>query len=380
MMEPGSPEIDSGVPRSVFFIAGGILILLVAIVGIVFVLTSDADSDAEQPAPIAEVADTATATPVAAEPEQFTAPPAEAEAFDEAEPTATLTPYEYVVQPGETLLFIIQLFGYRDTAIIPQVLVLNGLPNENSLREGQTLLIPRQTPTPGPSATPTLEITITPTPEGLEETAIALATQGILPTETPIPPSCTFASRCITDDGQYYRHIVSAGETAAGIVFQYNTRYDDFISANFLSATDPVLQVGQELLVPILITPTPTLTPTGGPNSTATPTPTPSPPTLLAPAANTTFTRSDVVVLQWVPITGLRSGQQYLVEVRDAGSGEILVQETTEGNSFRLSDDLAPSGGSSLLLSWRVVIVEGQNLGSPVSGQGEVRQFSWGGG
>ncbi len=370
------PENDTNIPRNVALIAAGIVIVLVAIVGIIIVLTTGGNPEIEESTLVIESSPRPTATNAATTPTVVSE--VTAVAVDDG-PTATLQPYEYTVQPGETLLFIIQTFGYRDTSIIPELLVLNGLPNENSIQEGQTLLIPRQSPTPGPSATPTLEVTETPTPAGLDETAAALATQGIEPTETPVPPSCTFTSRCITDDGQYYRHIVSAGETAAGIVFQYNTRYDDFISVNRLSASDPVLQVGQELLVPILITPTPTLTPTGGPDSTATPTPTSSPPTLLAPENNVVFERTEIIVLQWVPTTLLQSNQQYLVEVREANTGEILLQETTHGNSLRLPDDLVPGVGDSIIYSWRVVIVEGQNFGAPVSGQATIRQFTWGG-
>lgn len=375
---PNQPEPT--ITRNALLIAGGVSLLIAAVVGIVLVLTTgrgNSGTSDNAPAPPTGITTAPTNTLSATEPPEnggVVAPPPD----EEAAPLPTLEPYEYTVQPGETLLFIIQLFGYRDTSIIPEVLVLNGLPNENSLQEGQTLLIPRQTPTPGPSLTPTLEVTETPTPEGLEETAIALATEGILPTETPIPPSCSFNSRCVTTDGQYYRHIVSEGETAAGIVFQYNTRYDDFVSVNGLSAADPVLQVGQELLVPILVTATPTLTPTGGPNSTATPTPTPSPPTLLAPANGIRIPRSDAVVLQWVPVSLLQPGQLYLVEVRNPNSGEIVLQETTNSNTYPLPESLQPDGGNAIVYSWRVVVVEGQNLAAPVSGQGVIWQFTWG--
>jgi len=360
--------------RSIILIVGGVLLIAAAIIGIVVLLVNGSDTNqptAEAtPLPVAP-----TAAPQSTEPE----PPTP---NLEVVVTATLVPFEYTVQEGETLLYVIQLFGYRDTSVIPDILALNGLPSENSIQVGQTLLIPQPSPTPGPSLTPTLEVTATPTPEGFLETQQALIEQGILPTETPLPAECTFDSRCITDDGQYYRHIVSAGETAAGIAFQYDTRFTDFIEVNNLSASNPILLVGQELLVPILITPTPTLTPTGGPNSTATPTPTPAAPSLLAPVNTSTIPRTERPVLQWVTIDPLHSGQAYLVEIRNAASNEVLVRDTTRSNIYRVPDELRPGNriGGTASFNWQVLVVSSSNPDSEVvSGTGEVWSFTWGG-
>jgi LasA protease len=60
----------------------------------------------------------------------------------------TLGPGTYVVQPGDTIASIADKFGVTEEAIIE----LNGLTDPNSLRVGQTLLIPvPESETPGPN-------------------------------------------------------------------------------------------------------------------------------------------------------------------------------------------------------------------------------------
>lgn len=275
-----------------------------------------------------------------------------------AGPTPTLEPYAYTVKKGETLFAIIQFFGYRDLSVIPELLRINGMASENTpLREGQTLLIPRQTPTPGPSLTPTIE--------------------GTPPGPTQDYTGCTFEKRCTSPDGQFYIHEVQPGDTASVLAYKYNTRVQDLMAANGLSPESAIFP-GQKLKIPILVTLTPTLTPTGGPDSTGTPTPTLSPPSLLAPANNETVKRAESVILQWATVHALASGQSYLVVVTNLGTGDEH-RAVTRANSYRLPDSLQPGIGQSARFEWQVLVIAGsEQNGTPISGQGLKWAFTWG--
>lgn len=276
-------------------------------------------------------------------------------------PTATLEPYAYTVQPGETLYYIIQLFGYRDLSIVPEVLALNGMASENDpLRAGQVLLIPRQTPTPGPTPTPT-PTSSGPTPD---------------PNVTTVYTDCNPDNRCISPDGQYWIHIVQPGETVLVIAYEYDSTADAIRRANNL--VNDIIYPNQQLKVPILVTLTPTLTPTGGPNSTATPTPTLEPPSLLAPANGETIPRNRNVVFEWVTIHTLRANESYLLVLRNQNTGEES-RFVTRSNAFRLPSSFQPGIGRSVRFEWYVVIVNGNDPASPViSGSSTPQVFTWG--
>lgn len=281
-------------------------------------------------------------------------------------PTATLEPYQYIVQPGDTLYYIIQLFGYRDLAVVPEVIALNGMADENDLQANQVLLIPRQTPTLGPTLTPTpLGATGTPS-----ETVVASGA-------TPDYHGCGLDNRCISADGQFWMHEVREGETPAGLAYAYDTTVRDIFQDNGLTENSFIFP-GQILRIRIKVTLTPTLTPTGGPDSTATPTPTLSPPALLAPANGAKFAGNQQVVLQWAANQPLASTAYYLVQVRNIKTGEIF-RATTRSNIYRLPADLRPGVGQSVDFAWRVVIVGGSTVDAVViSGQEDDWVFTWG--
>jgi LysM repeat protein len=291
--------------------------------------------------------------------------------------TATLAPYEYEVQAGDTLYYIIQLFGYRDTGVVPEVLALNGLPNVDApLVAGQTLLIPRQTPTVGPTFTPSM----TQDPLLPTNTLGPTGTSGptIDPNLTVVYENCTPENRCASPDGQFWIHIVQSGDTIAYIAFAYNSTVDCVLRENGLSRETPIFE-GQQIKVCILVTLTPTLTPTGGPDSTATPTPTPASPSLLAPRHNASIPRGESVILQWTAVHPLAPGQYYLIVLKSSDSGEE-TRFVTRSNSYRLPERLRPGIGSSIEYEWRVVIISSQNPDAPsISGAGSPRLFTWGG-
>src|SRR5687768_411225 len=144
-------------PRHRALIIGGIVVILLAIVGLIFFRPGGGDK-------IADVTVTPTVSPTAS-PSLIPTSGVPTETPTQG-PTPTLEPYAYTIQAEDTLYFIIQQFGYRDLAVIPEVLLLNGMASENDpLVAGQTLLVPRQTPTVGPTftITATLDPLITPT-------------------------------------------------------------------------------------------------------------------------------------------------------------------------------------------------------------------------
>ncbi len=354
-------------PRTRAVLIGGVLIIVLAVVGLISYLGSRVEDRSS-----AEGTPDSTVTLPSANSPSPSAPPTETPTTG---PTATIEPYTYQVQSGDTLFFIIQLFGYRDTGVVPEVLAMNGMANENDLIAGQTLLIPRQTPTVGPTftATNTLDPLVTPP----TSTSTGTAGPTVDPNITVTYSDCTRDHRCTSPDGQFWIHIVQPGDTIAGIAFAYDTKVDCILRENGLPQ-NPIIFEGQQIKVCILVTQTPTLTPTGGPGSTATPTPTPSAPSLLAPAQNAEIPRNQNVTLQWVDARPLEAGQYYLIVLRNVTTGEE-TRQTTRSSSYRLPDSLRPGVGRSFQFEWRVVIVAGSSNDSPlISGPGIPFAFTWG--
>ena len=292
----------------------------------------------------------------------------------------TLPPYEHVVQEGETGLYILQLYGYRTLDVVPAVIALNGLSSLDGIQAGQTLLIPRQTPTPAPTQDP--NATVPPEPEVAEGTGEAEGAELPAGATSPATGGGSPDDRVGSADGRYWIHTVREGETIASIAFQYDSSVPCILQNNNFSYSgqEPIIFVGQQINVCIVVTLTPTPSPTGDPfNSTATPTPTLAPPLLLAPANGATYGRGDDVVLQWIGTYPLTGDQRYLVIVQDLTNNRDFRSLTTD-NAFTLPNDLRPSVGQSLNFEWRVVVVQGSTAESPmVSGLGEPRQFTWGG-
>ena len=276
--------------------------------------------------------------------------------------TPTLEPYQWTVRQNETLLYIIQQLGYRSLDIIPAILTMNNMADENDLFVNQVLLVPRQTPTPGPS--------ITPRPTDPNATPVD-------PNVTPSFGGCSLERRCMSTDGLYWMHEVQEGETLSYLAFAYDTTLDDLYRDNFLNETS-FINPGDILKIYIRVTLTPTLTPTGGPDSTATPLPTLSAPSLLAPANGATIARDETVVLQWASTQALHTGQSYMVILSNSGSGEES-RYITASNILRIPREMKPGAGQSATYAWYVVVVQGSTTSSPViSGQGSTFTFTWG--
>ncbi|MBN1428644.1 MAG: LysM peptidoglycan-binding domain-containing protein [Anaerolineae bacterium] len=346
----------------ILVIVSGVTALAV-IIGLIIILTQ---AGREPKEPIGTAETTLTSVPpttVSAAAPSPVGPPTETPS---PVPTPTLEPYQYKVQPGDTLFAIIQLFGYRDISVVPEVIRLNEMANETDLQPDETLLIPRQTPTTGPTETlaPTLPPDVTPT-----------ATIEVTIGPTLDHKGCNFDNKCPSPDGKYWVHEVQEGDTIALLAYQYVSRVDAIMQAN---GSPEFIVPGQRIQIPILVTLTPTLTPTGGPDSTATPTPTLSPPSLLAPVDGETVPRGDAVILQWIARHPLSANQHYLVVAHIAGTDQEH-KATTRSNSYRLPDSLRPGVGKSIQIEWQVVIVSGDKpSATSISGLGPTWTFTWG--
>jgi LysM repeat protein len=282
-----------------------------------------------------------------------------------ATPTETPPPYEHTVRAGEYLFAIVALYGYRSPEILNEVVRVNNLSNAGDIREGQVLLIPRQTATP--------------TPQGYEMTAAINATMGI----TPLLSSASYAETdCYT---------VQEGDSIVTISIRYNTTIEVLRDLNtqliFPETCDynipsggpgcnVLIVIGQCVNVP-LPTPTPTLSPTPSGSETATPTPTYPPPQKISPPEGATV--RGIITLEWVGLRVLKSDEVYVVEVVDTTGNIPPFQSSTRENALELPEGLIPSDGQTHTFEWRVFIASPGEGGvyRRVSDSGAARVFQW---
>ena len=279
-------------------------------------------------------------------------------------PSPTPGPVEYIIQPDDTLLFIIQQppFNYRDLSVIDDILRLNpSITSADRLpAPGTTILIPLPTPTP------TLEGTL-----AIEQPNIPVVT---LPVSTTI-----------------IQHTVREGETIIGIAEQYRATLRilsnlnpevGFFNCDFDNPSGGpdctvLLEVGQAINVPAP-TPTPTLSPTPSGSETPTPTPTAAAPLVSFPPLDAVINASTPFTLQWVSIGILQPDQVYLVQLEDVTAGSSY-NDITRANSYRIPTSLVPSDGQPHQFRWRVSVAQPneQGLYDFTGAQGEWRSFSW---
>ncbi|MBE2268843.1 MAG: hypothetical protein IAE80_11475 [Anaerolinea sp.] len=306
-------------------------------------LTASAEPQLEPP--------TATPTPE---------PPTETATF-----TETPNPYAtYILQQGDTLIYIVQLFGHRDLAVIDEVIRLNpNITSEDRL--------------PGAGSSITIPLpTATFTPEGFALTASAQ------------PPVIGSGVR-LPVDTEIIQVPVAEGITILGIAGEYNTTLLimatlnpqlGFFNCDFTNPSggpdcNVPLSIGDLVNVPAL-TPTPTLSPTFSGNETATPTPTYMPPIAF-------FPQQDAVIspvsfsLQWASVGVLHGNERYLVEVQDTVTG-VQFLEVTQNTSFRLPESLIPSDGQPHIMRWRISVAVPNEQGAyRIISAGSYRTFTW---
>jgi hypothetical protein len=313
--------------------------------------------------PTSSVTPSPTQPPRLALPTQTPFPGTPTETFT---PTPTEGPYEYTIQTGDTLYYIIQLppWRYDNFNVVNEVLRLNPqiISVDRLPPAGSVILIPRPTPTPTPAG---YELTVAARPAAL---------QTIQPTTEP----------------QLMQHTVREGETIISIALQFSTTLAvldrmnpelAFISCDFTNPSggpdcNVPLVVGQTVNVPAP-TPTPTLSPTFSGSETPLPTATYAPPQPVFPPNGVALTGGSFQ-LQWVSAGVLLDGEVYLIQIEDQTTGTTFM-DVTRSTSYTLPRSLVPTDDQAHTLRWRVSIATRDANGDYVIMGGEAawRAFQW---
>ena len=316
---------------------------------------------------------TATSAPTA-EPLQIAAPEStatDAPASPAPPPSATSPFFEYLVQEGETLFYILQLpqHGYAyEPDVAATVVALNGnIRDADSVIGGITILIPR------PTATATAA--------GARATQALLATIGL-----------DDSSGAILDAGASVGcHDVIAGDSMVSIAHAYNTTLEilsdlnqgevDWYGCNFKAPAGgpdcrPTLNIGQCVRVPVP-TPLPTKMPTPRGDETATPTATKLAPRLLRPADGDVIAPGPLT-LRWLGISGMNPNEEYLLELIDQTSSRAFRQ-VTRANAYAVPAAFIPADGQTHILQWQVTVARKNEQGEYfyVGAPGATNTFEW---
>ena len=285
-------------------------------------------------------------------------------------PTATSPFLEYVVQPNDSMFYVIQLpqhgYGY-ETQVAATVVALNdNILNMDVLPVGETILIPLPTTTAtavGASATQAVLATI-----GVDDSSGARLISGVL-------VGC---------------YEVESGDSLVDIATRYNTTLEvlsnlnreiDWFGCAFTEPSggpdcNPNIQIGQCINVP-QPTPLPSKTPTPTGDETATPTATLRPPRPLFPTSNAVIPAGPLLI-QWVGLSGIGAADEYLIEIVDQTTNRTL-RRASQTNTFLAPQEFVPNDGQTHVMQWRVSVArrDDQGVYHYVGGVGEWRAFEW---
>jgi LysM repeat protein len=312
----------------------GLTILLLVIgAGAVFATTRGLGNKA--PAAISGVAATATATQTATLPATAT-------------PTITLTPtlqatwtpeppIQYKVASGNTCLSIALAYGVS----VDSIVTLNKLSPDCTLSVGQTLNIPRPTPTASPA-----------------------------PSNTP---NATEAAQAECNKVEV---VVKDGDTMGGIAANYAVSANSIIAYN--GKTNDTVYVGEKLVIPLCEQHLETVTPTANPPYGA--------PPLLLPADGAFYNATDVITLQWASVGELRQNEAYAVTIEDVTSGDARkwVEYVTD-TKYNIPDSYRPASTTPHIYRWSILTVRqtgtdkdsGKAIWAPAGDSSVQRVFSW---
>lgn len=282
-------------------------------------------------------------------------------------PTQTLGPWEYTIQPGDTLLAIIGRapYNYTNQDVMDAIVALN--PNMFSRDVlppvGETILIPRPTATSTPAA--------------VSSNDAGVQTLQMRP-NADLPPWSVIG-----------QHSVSSGENVASIINRYNMTMEqfswinaavEFIGCNFELPTggancNPLIREGQTVNV---LYPTPTMTRTPTPSGQETPTATPTHGAAVIITPPDGSVTSGPVTLAWVSVGRLQPDEVYIVQVTDQTAG-IVVTEVTRSTNLRLDDSLIPTDGQPHQIEWSITIGRQVSDGTvvPIASGLSVNRFVW---
>ncbi len=251
----------------------------------------------------------------------------------------------YTVVSGDTFVGIALRFNTSTEAL----LAVNGLTIDQAkdLRPGQTLLIP-------------------------------VAGQPLPPTITPTPGPRIY--------------IVQAGDTIIAIATRNGISTALLLAANGLTAQDPTIRPGDELIIPapgsVLPTATPratlALTPTATPTSTVTIRL--DAPTLIDPAQGINVPCSGNQYIRWNSVFGIAPDDEYVlflgyVNSAPDGAGKVevvplLEQRLGQRTSWQMNGAYCSLAPQAFGRTWQwYVQVFAQN--TPVSPPSAVREFTW---
>lgn len=283
-------------------------------------------------------------------------------------PTVTPTPgpYEHLVQEGETLGYIVQLYGYRDTAIYSEVVRINdNVDSPDFLPVGEVIFIPRQTATPAPTAGTIADAS--------QQQATAQPSGGGTSGATSTCHAVRAGENVITIAEQY--------RTTLAVLAQLNPDPQLWNGCNFALPgggpnCSPFVVEGQCFNVP-LPTPTPTLSPTPSGSETPTATPTYPAPAMGFPPEGA-LARGQVR-LYWVSAGVLLADEVYLVEVTDVTT-QRYEAFVTKNTTLALPESWIPSDGQIHTISWTVSVARPDPISEiylRISGVNPPRTFQW---
>ncbi len=294
-------------------------------------------------------------------------------------PSPTPGPCEQTVQAGDTLIMLAMRCGHQDLAILDEIVDLNGLRSAESLQQGQLILIPWPTPTPG--AAPTEAST---SDDGSDTSAIPSGTSATVISD--VIPTATLQPGVMW-------YVVQPGDNILKVAIQFNANVEilsqlnpevTFSQCDFgMDSGGPncIVQLaqGQYLRVPAP-TPTPTLSPT--PSGSETPTPTSTAtfnaPSLHSPGDRFLFDAEQLVSLRWVTTGTLGDGDVYLLTVTDTTIGATYTATTRETLHI-LPEEWQPQDGQRHMYTWNVAVGPSNGLGglASVTFTTPSRMFFW---
>lgn len=314
-------------------------------------------------------------------------------------PTETPGPFEHTMQADETMLFIIQQYGYSLSDDFNNAIAEIVRLNENVISAdllpgpGSVILIPRPTepglpgniPTAAPDAVAEAGTAAPPNAEMNAEGVI------IVPPEDPNLELPAMRQNLGLPAGSFVGcHRVREGERVSGILEQYTgLTLDVFSRLNAelnWGGCNLELPSGGPNCAPIIVentcvnvilpTPTPTLSPTPSGDETATPTPTYAPPRIISPLDGVTLS-AGVATLSWVGVGALDENEVYLIQVIDVTAGTSTAF-TTASTTYRLPTALIPDDGQTHEINWSVSVAIPNASGQyvPIGAQ-QTFSFQW---
>ncbi|MCB9435712.1 MAG: LysM peptidoglycan-binding domain-containing protein [Anaerolineales bacterium] len=309
-------------------------------------------------------------------------------------PTPLPGPCERTAKAGDTVYGLAQTCGHRHLSIVDVIVEENpGLSCSTCLKEGQTILIPWPTATPGGDTGAVVPAEGADTDSG-DTVVVANDTQpDVILNEfgTPDVVATYFVEPTlrpglmwyVVQDGDNLITIASQHSADAKIISDINPEIEfqqcDF-SAKYGGDKCVVIFVpGQRVRVPAP-TSTPTIPPT--PSGSETPTPTATAtfnvPSAYSPPDGANFDSNSLVTLRWSSTGSVAANEAYLVTVTNLDT-DTIYQGLTQDLLWVIPDEWQPPRDRTQDFEWSVSIATLNENGGIVETRRPTtpRQFSW---